>query len=392
MMGMMVAYWHRDGLDVYQYVDKKLLKKVSGRLDELKPIKGVLDKKVLIVGRELLLYTRKRYPPAPKEKLIKAVGLEIGDIFPISKPAFHCRVYESSTTYTTLDIWAWGSEQYARLREIFPFNYIIPEDLAYFSDVPEVRIFQYRGMANILAHSGDRFLGGASYPDSSINEKEVERFLSGLGKYGSDIKRIKVYGQVQLQFKEAKIPEILRVAVGDYHPCMDYVSSLNLNEFKVKGDYHLSSKIYLISRILIYFILGYGMMLYFSVRNYEQAAGEIRKKINSIDAKMSNKGAGQTVTDYSEVVREVNERVSKRYSPLKVMDMIAGKLPPGSLVIRMALNENNLEITASSKDPLSVVKALGSTEGIKTTRLKGAPVMDMATRFYNFVIMMELSR
>jgi hypothetical protein len=107
---------------------------------------------------------------------------------------------------------------------------------------------------------------------------------------------------------------------------------------------------------------------------------------------MSNKGAGQTVTDYSEVVREVNERLSKRYSPLRVMDMIAGKLPPGSLVIRMALNENNLEITASSKDPLSVVKALGSTEGIKTTRLKGAPVMDMATRFYNFVIMMELSR
>jgi hypothetical protein len=392
MMGMMVAYWHKDGLDVYQYVDKKLVKKASGSLDKLKPIRGVLDKKVLIVGREILLYTRKRYPPAPKEKLTKAVGLEIGDIFPISKPAFHCRVYDSSTTYTTLDIWAWGNEQYARLREIFPFNYIIPEDLAYFSDVPEVRIFQYKGMVNILAHSGDRFLGGASYPDSGINEKEVERFLSGLGKYGSDIKRIKVYGQIQLQFKETKIPGISRVAIGDYSPCMDYVSSLNLNEFKVKGDYHLSSKIYLLSRIFVYFILGYGTMLYFSVRNYEQAAGEIRKKINSIDAKMSNKGAGQTVTDYSEVVREVNERLSKRYSPLRVMDMIAGKLPPGSLVIRMVLNENNLEITASSKDPLSVVKALGSTEGIKTARLKGAPVMDMATRFYNFVIMMELSR
>jgi len=393
MMGMMVAYWHKDGLEVYRYVDKKLVKKASGRLDELKPIKGVLDKKVLIVGRELLLYTRKRYPPAPKEKLTKAVGLEIGEIFPISKPAFHCRVYESSTAYTTLDIWAWESEQYARLREIFPFNYIIPEDLAYFSDVPEVRLFQYRGVTNILVHSGDRFLGGASYPDSNINERDVERFLSGLGKYRADIKRIKVYGQFQLQFKEAKIPEISRMAVGDYPPCMDYLSSLNLHEFKVKGDYHLSSKIELISRVFIYLILGYGMMLYFTLRNYDQVAGEIRKKINSIDIRMStNRGTGQTVTDYSEVVKEVNEKLSTRQSPLKVMDMIAGRLPPGSFVIRMVLNGNNLEVTASSKDPISVVKALGSAEGIKTARLKGAPVMDMATRLYNFVIMMELSK
>jgi len=390
MMGMVVAYWHKDGLEVYRYVDKKLVKKASGRLNELKPIRGVLDKKILIVGRELLLYTRKRYPPAPKEKLMKAVGLEIGDIFPISKPAFHCRVYESSTAYTTLDIWAWESEQYTRLREIFPFNYVIPEDLAYFSDVPELRVFQYRGMTNILAHSGDRFLGGASYPDSSIDEKEVERFLSALGKYGSDIKRIKVYGQ--FQFKETKIPKISRVAVGDHPHCMDYLSSLSLNEFKIRGDYHLSSKIDLISRILIYFILGYGIMLYFSVRNYEQVAGEIKGKINAIDAKVSNKGAGQTITDYSEVIREVNEKLSTRQSPLRVMNMIAGRLPAGSLVIRMVLNENNLEITASSKDPISVVKALGTVEGIKTARLKGAPVMDMATRFYNFVIMMELSR
>jgi len=392
-MSMRVAYWHRDGLDVYQYVDEKLVKKVSGSLNELKPVKGILGKKVLIVGRELLLHTRKRYPPAPKEKLTKAVGLEIGDIFPILKPAFHCRVYESSNTYTTLDIWAWDSEQYAQVKKIFPFNYIVPEDLAYSSEVPEVKVFQYRGMTNILAHSGDRLLGGASYPDAGIDEKDVERFLSGLGRYRSDIKQIKVYGAVPFQFKDAGIPEISRVAQGDHPPCIDYLAGLNLNEFKVKGDIHLSSKIDFLCRILIYLILGYGIMLYLTARNYDQVAWGIREKINSIDKKISlNKDAGHKIEDYSDIVKEVNERIRARPSPVKVMDMIANRLTAGSFINRMILNENNLEISVSSKDPLSVIKTLGDAEGVKTARPRGAPIKDSATGSYNFIIMMELSR
>jgi hypothetical protein len=392
-MSMRVAYWHRDGLDVYQYVDEKLLKKVSGSLNELKPIKGILGKKVLIVGRELLLHTRKRYPLAPIEKLTKAVGLEIGDIFPILKPAFHCRVYESSNTYTTLDIWAWDSEPYAQLREVFPFNYIVPEDLAYSSEVPEVKVFQHRGMTNILAHSGDRFLGGASYPDAGTDEKDVERFLSGLGRYRSDIKQIRVYGSTPFQFKEAEILEILRVAQGDHPPCIDYLAGLNLNEFKVKGDIHLSSKIDFLCRILIYLILGYGLMLYLTVRNYDQVAWGIREKINSIDKKISlNKDAGHRIEDYSDIVKEINERIRARSSPLKVMDMIANRLTAGSFINRMKMNENNMEISVSSKDPLSVIKAFGGAEGVKTARLRGAPIKDSGTGLYNFIIILELSR
>ena len=396
MMGMVVGYWHKEGLDIYRFVDKKPVKLTSASLDRLKPIRGVLSKKVLIVGRELLIHTRKRYPPALEEKLMKAVGVEIGDIFPITKPVYHCRVYESSSAYTTLDIWAWGSEDYARLKEVFPFNYVIPEDLAFSSDVPEVKVFQYRGMTSMLAHSGNRFLGGASYPDSGpisgINERDVERFFSGLGRYGSDIKQMKVYGSVPFKLKDIGLPEIARVTQGDYPPCMDYLSSLNLNEFKVKGEYRLSSKIDLLCRLSIYLILGYGLMLYLTARNYDQAAGEIRQKIKAIDGKISLGDAGQKTGDYSEIIREINGRLATRHSPLKVMDIIANKLPTGSFINRMVLNENNLEVSVSSKDPLSVVKAIGGAEGVKVARLKGAPVRDSVAGMYNFLIMMELSK
>jgi len=391
-MSMLVAYWHKDGLDIYRFVDKKPVRQASGSLEELKPVRGIFDKKVLIVGRELLFHTRKKYPPASIKNLTRAVALEIGGLFPISKPAFHCRVYESSNTYTTLDIWAWESEQYAQVKKIFPFNYIVAEDLAYSSEVPEVKVFQYRGMTNILAHSGDRFLGGASYPDAGIDEKDVERFLSGLDKYRSDIKRIKIYGSIPFNYKETGIPVVSKVPETEYPPCVDYFNSLKLKEFKTKGDYNLSSKIDLILRVLIYLIFGYGVMLYLTARNYDQGAWEIRQKINSIDAKISKRDTGPKVVDYSEVIREVNERMSKKHSPLKVMDMIASRLPAGSFVNRMVLNENNLEISLSSRDPLSVVKTLGGAEGVKAARLKGTPIKDSATGSYNFIIMMELSR
>ena len=130
-MSLLVAYWHKEGLEIYRYGNSKPVQQDSGPLDQLKPIHGSFQKKVLVVGRELLLHQRKRYPPAPKEKLVKALGLEIKGLFPLPDPAYHCQVYESSPTHTTLEIWAWDRGAYSQLKKVFPFDYVIPEDLCY---------------------------------------------------------------------------------------------------------------------------------------------------------------------------------------------------------------------------------------------------------------------
>jgi hypothetical protein len=46
----------------------------------------------------------------------------------------------------------------------------------------------------------------------------------------------------------------------------------------------------------------------------------------------------------------------------------------------------------ASKDPIGVVKALGSGEGIKNVRLKGAPAKASSAEVYNFTVLVELSR
>jgi hypothetical protein len=58
----------------------------------------------------------------------------------------------------------------------------------------------------------------------------------------------------------------------------------------------------------------------------------------------------------------------------------------------MVLNENNVELVIVAKDPIAVVKALGSGEGIKNVRLKGAPAKPGAGDVYNFTLVLELAR
>jgi hypothetical protein len=390
-MDAWVAYWHKDGLEIYRIRDKGTVTCASGSLDKLEPLRGAFGRKILIVGRDLLLHVRKKYPPASKEKLAKAVGLEIGDIFPLSKPAFHCSVFETFSSYTVVDIWAWETDAYGRLREIFPFNYVVPEDVSFISEAPEVKIFQHEEMTSIVALSGDRFIAGASYPASRFEERDVEMFLLGLGRYGEGMKKITIYGSIPLQLKSDALPEVSRVADGEYPPFLDSIAVRNLGEFKVKGYHHLWAKRDLIFRVLIYLILGYGFMLYLTLRNYEHTVEEMRQRVAAAAKQITKVDEAPVVENFAVVSQEVNGILSKRQSPLRVLDLLAHKLPAGSFIKRLVLSESNLEIVLSSRQPLNVVKMLGSAPEIKKVVLKGAPMKDPATGFYSAVITAELS-
>ena len=315
-----------------------------------------------------------------KKSCSRLVALEIGDMFPLSSPAYHCRIFQSFNTYTVVDIWAWESEQYYRLKEVFPFNYVVPEDLAFASADPELKVFQRGETASMLAYADGTFLAGASYPASGFNREDVKRFLHSLDQSGSEIKKIKIYGSLPLTLND--MMEVSRVDERDYPPCLDEIKNLALSRFKIKGDYYnrLWEKKDIIFRIAVYLILGYALMLYLTLRNYDRTADEIRQKVAVMDREAARLDTGQKMEDYSAVIREVNDKLNATQSPLKVMNMLARIVPEGSSINKMVLNENNLEVTLSSKEPISVIKALGDAKEIKKVSLKGAPVKDRATR------------
>ncbi len=392
-----VAYWQKDSLEIYHLMDKTPVKYASGSLDKITPVRGRFGKKVLIVGRELLLHQRKKYPPATEEKIIKAVALEISDIFPLQKPAFYCRIFKSFGTYTVVDIWAWESEQYERIREVFPFSFVIPEDLVYSAVEPEVKVFHYSGMTHLLAHAEGRFLAGASYPDGGFGEGDIQRFLNGLEQFDLNIHRILIFGKLPFAIEKilqadqagSNMPMITNATDVSYPVCLSYISGLDLKAFKVAGSYRLWEKKDLFLRIFIYLLLGYAAMLYLTLRNYDHTTGEISKKISAINNASKETSPGGD--DYSDAYNEINKKLAADSAPLKVMNMLAQTLPPGTFINRMVLNDNHIEISISSKEPLVVFKKLGNTPGVNKISIKGPPVKNRNTSVYQFNISIELS-
>ena len=102
---LLIGYWHKGGLEIYRLstpksqrlfggpgpAEGKITMFASGELDTLKPVKS-FGKIVLIVGRDLFLHTRKKFPPASFDDLKKAVSLEIGEMFPLKESLLfpHC--------------------------------------------------------------------------------------------------------------------------------------------------------------------------------------------------------------------------------------------------------------------------------------------------------------
>ena len=391
----MAAYWHKEGLDIYSFQDETPIKFAAGALEDLKPMKRGRGAKILIVGRGQSMHLRKRYPPAPKEKLVKAVSLEIGELFPLAKPGFYCRVFKSLSNYVELDIWGWETDGYEKLKEIFPFSHVIPEDLLFTADEPEVRISQYGGMVNMIAHAQGRFLDSASTPLAAFDDGQVSRFLFSLRQTAEEVKRIRIYGLLQFQLRSFPGIELVCSEEKIYPPCMADVVHVDLKEFKIQSAYFSLPLLQpvLVMRICLYLVLGYGLLLFITMYNYDQALTKTRKLIAGMDKKAVTQDATQPLAvDYTDVVKEVNDRIKKGPSPLKTMNMLAQKLPEGSFVSRIILSENNLELLVSSKDPLELVKALGSDEMVGKVKIKGSPNRDSGTGLYTFVIILELMK
>ncbi|MBI4691170.1 MAG: hypothetical protein HY754_13045 [Nitrospirae bacterium] len=388
---MLVAYLHKDGLEVYRTTENKVEKYASGTPEQLKPIKS-FGKKLMIVGRDLFLHIRKRYPPASEKDLKKAVLNEIEEMFPIKNPSYFSKVFEKAEAYTLVDIWAWDNSGINGAKAVFPFTHIMPEDAAFISDEPEASILMNNGIASVVAYARDGFIGSVSAREH-ITSQQFDVFLKSLGRYSNRIKRVIVYNEPYSKIVDDLSDfslEVLNKQPKAYPVCIDYTGKLDLKDFRIASGYDTQKNIHIVMRGIIYLLIAVSISLGITARNYDASLKEINKKISRVVNNAASLTSKTTGEDYRDIEDELNENLKGNMHPLKVMDMLARYLPEKSYVNRVALNEGRIELTLSSKEPLNVIKAIGQSEMISTVKLKGAPAKDQFSGSYTFTVVAEL--
>lgn len=377
---MIVAYLKKDGVNFYEIKEGKITEISQESLSKAK----FFSKNILLVSKELLFYTRRRYPPTPLNKLKKAIKIEIPELFPVSNLDYTIKVFESTDKVTVVDIWAWSKDEYEKVLKIFPFQYVIPEDLLFLDEDSCLKIFNSKDIYHLIACSKGKFLGTLSVV--SLTQKDIELFLAGLSPYSEEIKKIKIYGDILKEISFEK--EIERIPEPSYPLCLERIPKINIKEFKVRSVLPLKTD--LLFRIPLYALFGYSVFLFFTVQNYDSAINDLKSKISELDKKIASL-EGKAKKDYTSLISEANNKISETVSPLTLMNELAKKIPVGCTVNRFVLNEKNLEITMSFEAPLDVLETFESSSFVKSVNMKGAPIKRTGTKAYDFTLTVELN-
>jgi hypothetical protein len=380
---MYAAYWEKNCLDIYRLTAAGVAKVGGGAVADLKPIKG-FGKKLLIVGSANSLHLRKRYPAISDKDIAKAVGNEIAELFPIPNPSFHIKIQAREKMYSLVDIWAWDSAEAERIKAVFAFTHVLPEDLVYAAQRPEIILYGTHEVAQVAAYGDGKFLGSSSFVNS-LTLDDLALFKKSLGRQATEVKTLRIFGAHGLDLNPPDL-EVIREQPGDAFPfCLDHISRIDLGEFRLQRAY-ISPALDVSLKVAIGISLAYAFSLYLSMRNYDALLSQLDQKLAAL-SKQSVASAKMTQQEnYSGTLLELEKKLKSGVRPLDVMELFAEKLPAGSFLSRLTVNEKNVEAYISSKEPLDVLKALGGAKGVRSAKLKRALVRDAQTGAYNFQV------
>ena len=386
------AYLGEKGVELYQMAGQGQAGLLySGSLDDLKPLSGGIQRRILILGRSKVIRIRKQYPPMKMDKLLRAVEMEAPALFPMVNCSFHCKIVETYPTHVILDIWAWEREPLELLRKSFAFGYVIPEDLTFLSSPSRIYIYPCGSMIHVIACGEGRFMDAASYPTAGFSKADLELFLTGLADSSSLIKEIRFYGKTAVEVPPALISRVKNYPGTASPPFLQAMEWSSLKPFRQKnGIWPLNINREVLLRFAIYTALACGMMLYLTLNNYDRTLMDLRNKIKIADKEINLLNTGGTFQGELEAIKGFEARIKETVPPLKILDVLAAELPQESYLKSMVLNNGMLEVTVSARDPLMVIKKLSGSERIGKVSLKGSPMKEPSTGIYNFALLVEI--
>jgi hypothetical protein len=394
-MSMLVARYHDKDVEIYRIRNGAVERVASGAAGDLEPVRE-WGKKVLVIGRENCLYARKKYPPLSSKSLASAIRVDAVDLFSIKEPAYAYKVFERTDTHMLVDIWAWPRSLEEEIRKVFPYRHVIPEDMAFLSQKPELTLFYGgNGVTHAVLHNSEGFVSALSFADHMLGEQQIALFLRSVKKSVSEIARINVYDQQARDVAEKLSRELraeLRMVEGAKWPAsIESVGTLPLKRYGAIPQEEYLTKLVLSLRVALYLVLAYGFMLYVENQRYNRTLAEIESRIKALssDTKvLSTTAKGRSETD---LFKKIAEKSRGSRTPLAAMDFLAKCLPEDASVSHMVVSDTGINLSLSAKEPLKVIKGFPEAEPIKTVKLQGSPTKDPAGR-YNFVLQLEMKQ
>jgi len=378
---VLVCYLKKDGASLYKVEDNKITKMYQEPLSLTK----FLQKKVLVISKELLYYTRRSYPSVPLRKLRDALRLEVEDLFPVSNVNYTFRVFEASEKSTIVDIWAWSKEEEERARKLLSFQFIIPEDLLFLSEGSAIIAYKQEEVVHLVAVHNSRFLGSLSMPN--LTGRDVELFLAGLMPFSQEIKKFIIYGEILKDLTLDKA--MVRLPEKPYPISLEGLQKINLSDFKVKRSF--TPQVDLVLRLPIYALIGYSIFLYVKKQSFEQSTKELKAEIAKLDKALAHLENKTVVTqDYSALLNSLNNKTADALSVITVMNELANYLPVGCSLKRFNFKENKVELSLTFDDPIEVIELLERSKLIKSVKLDGPPYKKTNTKLYDFRLTLEL--
>lgn len=392
---MLAARYHDKDVEIYRIRDGAIEYVVSGAASDLKPVRE-WGKKVLIIGKENSFYTRKKYPPLSSKNLASAIRVDAADLFPIKGPAYTYKVFERADTYMLVDIWAWPRSLEEEVRKAFPYGHVIPEDMTFSSQRPELTLFYgENGVTHAVLHNNEGFVSALSFAGHMLSEQQIALFLRSTKKSVSEVARINVYDQQARGAAEKLSIELqaeLRMAEGAKWPAsIESVGALPLKGYRaIPQEGHLT-KLVLPLRILLYLVLAYGLMLYVESRRYDRTLAEVDSRIKALSSDTKTLITTAKSMSETDLFKKIAEKSGGGRTPLAAMDFFAKYLPEGASVSRMVVSDTGINLSLSAKEPLKVIKDFSEAEPIKAVKLQGSPTKD-PTGKYNFVLQLEMKQ
>lgn len=355
-------------------------------------------KRVLLLGRESLYVTVKRFPLLSSSELRKVIGYQLPEFVPFEEPEFGFRIMKRGENFLEVKIWAWERKLTNELSKDFFFSYVLPEEELF--RAKELTIFVLKKEKGYLFVASENYENIQSlFLKPPVTEGEIKIFLKGIKKELTEIKKVFLYGLTK-EDSEALLPSMLK-ALTTYRASLvedlpSLIRQVNLRHYKLKKTTKaptLEESLRFVARFSIILAIAVEANLLFSSLEYGKAIRNLKEELSRLERARQPliQNGSHKEKKHLDLLEEVNAHLKYSYFPfMHLLNALAEILPEGSRLTDFQLSEGVATINVECSDPEEIIKRFRANDLLKDVRLKRPPILDQRSNIQRIELEIDL--